>query len=197
MSDSPTIPSTALDRAPASAGPAGSAAVATATTAATVTAQPAAVVLEAMLAAVASAKQGVAAGEGGPFGAAVVKDGKVVAVGHNTVLKDGDPTCHAEVNAIRAACAALGTHVLDGCTLVTTAEPCPMCGCAAMWARVDAVVVGVNRACAAEFGFDDALQYDQLALPPAKRIMPYSFGVAEAECRGVFEAWAGRAGVLY
>lgn len=153
----------------------------------------------AMLEAVESARQGVTAGEGGPFGAAVVRtsDGTIVAVGHNTVLKDKDPTCHAEMNAIRAACKALDTHVLAGCTLVTTAEPCPQCGCAAMWARVDGVYVGVRRACAAEFGFDDALQYEQLALVPEKRAMPYAFGVEEEACRAVFQEWAGRQGQLY
>jgi tRNA(Arg) A34 adenosine deaminase TadA len=151
----------------------------------------------AMLAAVDSAREGVRAGEGGPFGAAIVKDGRVVATGHNTVLKDGDPTCHAEMNAIRAASKVLGTHVLTGCTLVTTAECCPMCATAAMWARVEGVVAGVRREVAAKFGFDDALQYEQLALAPEARQLPFSFHVAEDECRGVFEEWAGRNGVLY
>ena len=92
--------------------------------------------VEAMQAAIASASEGVQNGEGGPFGAAIVKDQKILVSSHNTVLLSHDPTCHAEMNAIRAASSMLGNHVLDQCELYTTAEPCPMCMSAIMWAKV-------------------------------------------------------------
>ena len=92
---------------------------------------------ELMLRAVALAERNAASVTGGPFGAVIVKDGKVVAEASNTVTVDNDPTAHAEVNAIRKACAALGTFDLSGCELYTSCEPCPMCLAACYWAHID------------------------------------------------------------
>ncbi len=150
-----------------------------------------------MHAAIESAREGIQQEEGGPFGASIAKDGQLVSVAHNTVLKDQDPTCHAEMNAIRQACQTLGTHILDGCTLYTTAEPCPMCLSAILWARINKVVVGVDRDCAKKFGFDDSHFYDQVALPPDQRELETEQGVMSTECEEVFEQWQQRAGQLY
>lgn len=129
---------------------------------------------------------------GGPFGAVVVKDGAVIATGTNGVVAGCDPTAHAEVAAIRAACDALGTHVLTGCTLFSSCEPCPMCLGAIYWARLDRLVFAADRAAAAAAGFDDARLYDELPKEPAARSLA-------TECRlgpeghAPFEAWARNA----
>lgn len=104
----------------------------------------------------------VAAG-GGPFGAVIVRDGVLVAEGQNRVTRDHDPTAHAEVVAIRRACAALGGFSLTGCVLYASCEPCPLCLSAALWARVDRVVFAADRYDAARGGFDDEEFYDLLA----------------------------------
>nr|CDJ87198.1 CMP dCMP deaminase domain containing protein [Haemonchus contortus] len=109
--------------------------------------------------------QGVEAGDGGPFGAVVVKDGKIVATGHNMVLAMNDPTMHAEVTAIRNACKALGTFDLSGCTLYTSCYPCPMCMGACLWARFNAIYYGASAEQAAEIGFDDKAFHDFLKNP--------------------------------
>lgn len=97
---------------------------------------------------------------GGPFGAAIIDpNGKILAVTSNSVLKDHDPTAHAEVNAIRKACDALGTHDLTGCTLVTTAYPCPMCLGATIWANIKHVVYGCRPSDADDIGFRDDFIY--------------------------------------
>jgi len=102
---------------------------------------------------------------GGPFAAAVVRDGRVVAEGVNRVTRDLDPTAHAEVVAIRAACRAVGDHVLNGCVLVSSCEPCPLCLAAALWARVDRVVYAADRDDAARGGFDDRAFYELFDRP--------------------------------
>jgi tRNA(Arg) A34 adenosine deaminase TadA len=89
--------------------------------------------------AIESAREGIKKGHGGPFGACIVKDDKVIAVAHNQVLKNNDPTCHGEVNAIRKACEKLNTYDLSGCTLYTTGEPCTMCLVASLWANIDKI----------------------------------------------------------
>lgn len=111
------------------------------------------------------ATSNVAAG-GGPFGALVVRGDDVVATGVNRVTRDLDPTAHAEVTAIRAACRGLGTFTLAGCTLYTSCEPCPMCATSALWARLDRVVFAANRHDAADGGFDDRAFYELLAAAP-------------------------------
>jgi guanine deaminase len=144
-----------------------------------------------------SARMGIETREGGPFGACVVRNNEVVSVGHNTVLKDKDPTCHAEMNAIRAACKKLDTHILSECVLYTTAEPCPMCLAAIYWSRVKSIVVGVPKEVAARYGFDDAKFYSELLLDVEKREVPATTGVLSSECEKVFADWKGMEGTLY
>jgi len=103
------------------------------------------------------AQKGIDRGEGGPFGAVIVKDGEVVASGHNEVLKCNDPTAHAEIVTIRKASSKLKAFHLQGCTLYVTGEPCPMCFSAIHWAHLDAVYYVTTKKEAAEIGFDDTL----------------------------------------
>lgn len=117
---------------------------------------------ELMQIAIDEAYQGIQAGDGGPFGSVIVKDGEIVGQGHNRVLANNDPTCHGEMEAIRDACRNLGTHDLTGCELYTTAEPCPMCLGAVLWSNMDAVFYGCTREDSAEIGFRDDAFYRQL-----------------------------------
>ena len=119
--------------------------------------------------AIALATENVVLRAGGPFAALVVRDGKIVGEGVNSVTATCDPTAHAEVNAIRAAARALGTFTLVGCELYTSCEPCPMCLAAAYWARLDAVYYGASAADAARAGFDDAFLYAELRKDTAGR----------------------------
>ena len=115
---------------------------------------------------------GAEAGDGGPFGTVIVKDGEIVGEGWNRVVARNDPTAHGEIEAIRDACGRLGTFCLDGCDLYTSGEPCPMCLSAIYWARVERVFYGFTVENAAEAGFDDSFIYHQLALPPERREIP-------------------------
>lgn len=130
---------------------------------------------------------------GGPFGALIVTlDGRSFE-GTNRVTANNDPTAHAEVMAIRNACASLETFDLSGSTLYTSCEPCPLCLSAALWARVDAVVFAADRNDAARAGFDDAVFYDYFATPVEERIMPvrrYELApTAPVTSTTPFEAW--------
>jgi tRNA(Arg) A34 adenosine deaminase TadA len=118
-----------------------------------------------MDAAISEAADGVESGHGGPFGAVIVLDGRIVGRGHNEVLHRNDPTAHAEIQAIREACAHLGSPSLEGCTLYATGEPCPMCLAAIHWARLDRVVYAQTRADAEAIGFDDARLFDAMREP--------------------------------
>ena len=138
--------------------------------------------------AIALAIENVAQG-GGPFGCVIVKDGNVVARGVNRVTQTNDPTAHAEVVAIRAACAALGDFQLTGCELYTSCEPCPMCMAAVYWARPDKVYFGATKDDAAHAGFDDSMIYEEFALPYEKRRIPVS-QTGRDEALKAFEAWA-------
>jgi len=138
--------------------------------------------------AIALARHGMERNEGGPFGCLVVKDGNVVTKGNNRVTSTNDPTAHAEMVAIRAACKALGEFQLTGCTLYTSCEPCPMCLGAIYWARPDRVVFAGSRINAAEAGFDDQLIYDELMVPFAQRRIPMIQGLQE-EAVLLFQAW--------
>jgi guanine deaminase len=129
---------------------------------------------EFMRQAIALATENVRSGSGGPFGAVVVRDGSVVGKGVNRVTRDNDPTAHAEVSAIRAACQALGGFSLEGCQIYTSCEPCPMCLAAVYWARIDRIWFGNTCADAARAGFDDAFLYREVALPLAQRTIPSS-----------------------
>lgn len=136
------------------------------------------------------AEASVAAG-GGPFGALVVRAGAVIAEGENRVALEHDPTAHAEVVALRAACRALGTHELSGCTLITSCEPCPMCWGAAQWSRVEAVVFAADRDAAARAGFDDRRFHAELGLPPGAR-SPRGVRLERPRALAPFEAWAAK-----
>ena len=111
-------------------------------------------------------------GSGGPFGAVIARDGVAIARGWNAVTSELDPTAHAEVVAIRRACATLGSFKLDGCTLYASCEPCPMCLAAIYWARIDRIHYGNTRAEAARIGFDDARIYEEVARPLDARAVP-------------------------
>jgi len=132
--------------------------------------------------AIALATENVTSGRGGPFGAVIVKDGKVVATGVNKVTATNDPTAHAEVTAIRAACASLGTFELKGCEVYTSCEPCPMCLAAIYWARCAAIYFGNDAADAAKVGFDDAFLYEEMKTPLDARKIP-------TQCLCADEAW--------
>ncbi|MBX2844266.1 MAG: nucleoside deaminase [Flammeovirgaceae bacterium] len=122
--------------------------------------------------AIALAVEGVKAGVGGPFGAIVVKGGKIVGRGNNQVTSTNDPTAHAEVVAIRDACKNLGTFQLDGCTIYTSCEPCPMCLGAIYWARPDQLFYACTKEDASENGFDDSFIYKELELSWEERKIP-------------------------
>jgi guanine deaminase len=109
------------------------------------------------------------AGNGGPFGAVVVKDGKIIARGSNKVTSTNDPTAHAEVVAIREACKVLGVFQLTGCELYTSCEPCPMCLGAIYWARPDKMYYANTKLDAAAIGFDDQFIYNEIELDIPKR----------------------------
>lgn len=110
---------------------------------------------------------------GGPFGAVVVKNGKVIGKGGNRVSSTNDPTAHAEIVAIREACKSIGSFDLSGCVLYTTCEPCPMCLSAIYWASIERVFYGSTRYEAAEIGFKDNHIYEELPLQPADRKIPF------------------------
>jgi guanine deaminase len=118
------------------------------------------------------AVENVRAGSGGPFGAVVVKDGRIVATGANAVTTVNDPTAHAEIVAIREACRVLGTFQLTGCEIYTSCEPCPMCMGAIYWARPDRVYFGATASDAAAAGFDDSFIYDELKRTHTEREIP-------------------------
>lgn len=142
--------------------------------------------------AAALSRQGMEAGDGGPFGSVVVLDGQVVGQGWNRVTSTNDPTAHAEVVAIRDACQRLSRFDLRGATLYASCEPCPMCLASALWARVDRIVYGNTRDQAAAIGFDDALIYEQVPLPPDARIIPCQHRPSTAAL-SVFNDWIVKA----
>ena len=122
--------------------------------------------------AIKEARKGVKAGHGGPFGAVVVKNGKIIARGHNRVTSSNDPTAHAEITAIRNACKKLKSFELKGCIIYSSCEPCPMCLGAIYWARPKALYFTADRLRAAASNFDDAVIYKEVPLPPGKRTLP-------------------------
>ena len=125
---------------------------------------------------------------GGPFGAVVVKDGKIVAGSSNRVTLDLDPTAHAEVNAIRKACRLLGTFDLSGCVVYTSCEPCPMCLGAIYWAHIDRIYYGNTRTDARLVGFADDFIYDELNRPMEQRTVPI-VPLLRDEALQTFRAW--------
>jgi len=147
---------------------------------------------EFMREAIALSHQNVMSGDGGPFGAVIVKNGDIVARGRNLVTSTNDPTAHAEVIAIRHACQALGTFQLAGCDVYTSCEPCPMCMGAIYWARPERVYYANTHADAAQIGFDDQFIYTELNLPIDQRKFPMT-QLLRDEARAVFGAWIAKA----
>lgn len=141
--------------------------------------------------AVALARWHMLAGSGGPFGALIVLDGVVIAEGWNQVTSANDPTAHAEVVAIRRACAGLGSFALPGAVLYSSCEPCPMCLAAASWARVDRIYFASTRHQAAALGFDDAFLYDELCKAPDDRALQARH-LPLPEADEVFAAWLAK-----
>ena len=137
---------------------------------------------------IALALENVRAGNGGPFAALVVKEGRVIAEGTNRVTSSNDPTAHAEIVAIREACRVLNDFQLTGCDLYTTCEPCPMCLGAIYWARPARIFYAGTAADAAAAGFDDAFIYDELKLPPTARRIPTA-QILREESLAIFAAW--------
>jgi tRNA(Arg) A34 adenosine deaminase TadA len=142
-----------------------------------------------LLRAIELGREGMLARRGGPFGALVARaDGSIVAEGCNRVTSTNDPTAHAEITAIRAACATLDTFILAGHVLYTSCEPCPMCLAAAYWARLDRIVFAASRADAAAGGFDDEFLYRELALPMNARSLAITQASAD-EGAELFREW--------
>ncbi len=138
------------------------------------------------------AKEGMAAGDGGPFGALVVLDGEVIGQGWNRVLGQNDPTAHAEVTAIRAACDRLGSFQLTGATVYATCEPCPMCLGAVYWARPAGLYYAATRHDAAAAGFNDAMIYREIGLAPQDRSLPFQ-QLQVPGATEIFRAWLEKA----
>ena len=132
--------------------------------------------------------ENVRLGRGGPFGAVVVKGGTIIAEGANSVTSTNDPTAHAEMTAIRAACRVLGDFQLAGCDIYTSCEPCPMCLGAIYWARPARVFYACTAGDAAAAGFDDSFIYQQLWLPPDQRKIPMAPLMRE-QALATFRAW--------
>jgi tRNA(Arg) A34 adenosine deaminase TadA len=147
---------------------------------------------EFMRRAIALATQNADTGGGGPFAAVVVRQGQIVGEGVNTVTTAHDPTAHGEVNAIRAACDALGTVTLTGCELYTSCQPCPMCLAACYWARLDAIYYGSSAADAARAGFDDAFLYEEFRKEQPARALPATQLLGD-EAWASFAAWIASA----
>ncbi len=125
---------------------------------------------------------------GGPFGAVIARDGKIIATGVNRVTANHDPTAHAEVSAIRAACKKLGTFDLSGCEIYTSCEPCPMCLGAIYWAHLDKMYYGNDKHDAKRIGFDDSFIYDEIALSPNDRKL-VSKRILSEEAAKAFDMW--------
>lgn len=138
------------------------------------------------------ARAGVDENLGGPFGCVIAKDGRIVGEGNNRVTSTHDPTAHAEVVAIREACKRLGTFQLDGCTVYTSCEPCPMCLGAIYWARAAHIYIACNRTDAAAAGFDDAFIYEEICSRDfAARKVPVS-SMMRDEGLAVFKSWVAK-----
>jgi len=129
-----------------------------------------------------------AAQQGGPFGAVIVKDGKIIGKGNNQVTKTCDPSAHAEIIAIRNACKTINDYQLTGCTLYASCEPCPMCMSAIYWARIPELIFAATSADAAQAGFDDQFIYDELAKPYSQRSISIEHK-AHKDSNKSFEEW--------
>ncbi len=146
---------------------------------------------EMLLRAVELSRLGMLENAGGPFGAVVTRGREIVGQGFNRVTSSNDPSAHAEVEAIRNACAGVGTFTLEGCTIYSSCEPCPMCLGAIYWARLDRLVFANTRTDAAAIDFDDAEIYRQLAKPLDQQKLT-SLHLPLDEARAVFEEWSAK-----
>ena len=140
------------------------------------------------------AYSGIRNHEGGPFGSVIVKDGEIVGRGHNRVIKNQDPTCHGEMEAIRNACENLGTFDLSGCEIYTTAQPCPMCLGAIMWANMEKVYYGCNCKDTEKIGFRDDKFYDYFA---GKNNVLETEEICREDCLELFEEYEHSEGENY
>lgn len=143
--------------------------------------------------AIALAREGVAGGHGGPFGAVIVRNGHIIGEGHNRVLSATDPTAHAEVTAIRDAARNEHQFDLSGSTIYVNAFPCPMCMSAIFWARIDKIYYACTPEDAEQIGFDDQEFYRQLEKPPAERTTPaIQLPTYLDDARASFQTWLNR-----
>lgn len=138
--------------------------------------------------AISLSEKNVTEGLGGPFGAVVVKDGKIIAKSGNKVATTNDPTAHAEVSAIRLACKKLKTFDLSGCVVYTSCEPCPMCLSAIYWARIETIYYANTKVDAANIGFDDKFIYEEIEKPMGKRTLPIH-QIMRTEAQQAFQLW--------
>jgi guanine deaminase len=127
-------------------------------------------------------------GQGGPFGAVIVKDGMIIARSANRVVPTNDPTAHAEISVIRLACQELGTFDLQGCEIYTSCEPCPMCLGAIYWARISKIYYANTKKDAADIGFDDHFIYDEMEKAMDQRKLPF-VQIMHPEALAVFKQW--------
>lgn len=137
------------------------------------------------------AQSGIDSNSGGPFGSVVAKDGEIIAEGCNRVTSENDPTSHAEIVAIREACRKLGSFQLEGCTIYTSCEPCPMCLGAIYWARPERVYFAGTRDDAAEAGFDDDFIYEEISKDIGERRLPI-INLLREEAQALFENWKNK-----
>ena len=142
--------------------------------------------------AIALSEEALHSGQGGPFGALIVKDDQMIAEGRNRVTSANDPTAHAEIVAIREACRMLNDFRLHGCEIYTSCEPCPMCLSAIYWARVERIYYANTRLDAAQVGFDDDFLYREIPIAPEERTIPASQLLAH-EARSAFDNWRHKA----
>lgn len=142
-----------------------------------------------MRAAIKDAKCHCLNGVGGPFGACIVKNGKIITLGHNSVLADLDPTAHAEVNAIRSAAKILGSYDLSGCVIYSTTEPCPMCFSAIHWAKIDEIVYGTNIADVQRLGFNELEISNQHMKAEGKSPVTIIADFLRDECLTLLDDW--------
>jgi len=141
-----------------------------------------------MLRAIELSKEKMQSNQGGPFGAVIVKDGEIIAEGWNCVTSHNDPTAHAEVMAIRKACEKLNNFSLEGCSIYTSCEPCPMCLASIYWARIDKIFYANTREDAAAINFDDEFLYSEIGKEIPERQIPM-VQLDREEAIKVFEAW--------
>ncbi len=141
-----------------------------------------------MLEAIRYSRSNLEDGSGGPFGAVIAKEGKIIAGASNKVTSTNDPTAHAEINAIRLACKNLNTFSLEGCEIYTSCEPCPMCLSAVHWARIEKIYYANTREDAAEINFDDDFIYNEVSKSVDDRVIPM-IQIMRTEAKEVFKEW--------